>query len=76
MAVNYGEAPEVVAAAVEARGYPYLVVLDRAGRTMDPYLVRFRPMTFLLDAEGTVRAVWVGPVPPETLKDAVAALGP
>lgn len=65
----------MVAATVRAREYPYLVLLDPKGRAVEAYGVRFRPTTFLLDAEGTVRAVWVGPVTPAILTEAVRALG-
>jgi thiol-disulfide isomerase/thioredoxin len=57
LAVNVKEAPRTVARFIAGQGWRVPVVLDAAGETARAWGVTVYPMTFLVDAEGQVRAV-------------------
>lgn len=72
LAVNFGETPDRVRATVEKRGYPFPVLLDEKGVAMGAYQVFYRPATFLIEPEGRIRGLWVGPVSAEQWKEELA----
>lgn len=61
LAIDYMEPAETVRQTSAERGYRFPVLLDPEADSLKPYAVRFRPMSFLIDAEGVVRGTWIGP---------------
>lgn len=60
--VNFGESPDKVRKTAEQRGYPFPVLIDEKGVAMGAFQVFYRPATFLIEPDGQVRTLWVGPV--------------
>ncbi|HYG66954.1 MAG TPA: TlpA disulfide reductase family protein, partial [Anaeromyxobacteraceae bacterium] len=64
--VNYGEGPARIEQVLRARRIDLPVLLDRERRTAEAWGVRGLPTTFLVDAEGRVRASTFGATDFET----------
>ena len=62
LAVNMGEAADLVADWRSELGLSYDLLLDPALATSEQYLVRGIPTTYLLDSAGRIRKVYYGPV--------------
>lgn len=72
--VNQGETAEQVTAFATAFGIAYPLVLDADDAVSRLYRVRALPTTFLIDADGVVRAVIPGAVSAAVLADRLNAL--
>jgi cytochrome c biogenesis protein CcmG/thiol:disulfide interchange protein DsbE len=55
-------------------GIPYDSVFDPAGELADKYAVLGYPETFFIDADGVIRAKYVGPIDQETLNAYLAQI--
>lgn len=60
--VNFGETPEKARQVATERGYPFPVLVDQKGVAMGAFQVFYRPAAFLIEPDGQVRGLWVGPV--------------
>lgn len=75
LAVDYMEPADTVRRTAEERGYRFPVLLDPEADSLRPYAVRFRPMSFLVDARGVVRGTWIGPSTVEDWRQALREAG-
>jgi DsbE subfamily thiol:disulfide oxidoreductase len=73
--VDMQESAEEVAPFLASLGITFPIVLDRDGTVTRRYLVRGVPTTFLIDGEGIVRDINVGPVTRDLLEEKLAGLG-
>ncbi len=66
--LNYKDKREAALEALRSTGNPYaFVAYDEQGKTALDWGVYGAPETFLIDAQGIVRAKFVGPVTPEVI---------
>lgn len=73
LGVNLQEGLTEVRSFVEAEGLTFPVLLDREGRVAQTlYRVRGLPTSFLLNAEGIIAAVHIGPMTADQLEDYMA----
>ena len=62
VAINRAEAADVVRAYAEAHGLEYLIGLDRTAAVMDTYAGWGLPTHYFVDADGIIRARFLGPM--------------
>lgn len=75
LGVNQGEKPEAIAPFIEEFGITFPIVLDQEQAVgADLYNVKGLPTTFFIDAEGTVRRVWMGEMNTITLEEGIAEI--
>jgi len=60
LAVNIGEEPSLVQRFIQDLGLSFTVLIDEANQVQNLYRVRAYPTTYLIDAEGVIRAQHVG----------------
>lgn len=72
LAVNMREAPAPAAAFGTELGLSFPLVIDPAGRLADSFRVTVLPTTYVIDAEGVVRAQQLGPLDRERLRELLA----
>jgi peroxiredoxin len=70
--VDLRETAGKVQAMADATGATYAMALDRKGTVNRAYRVTSLPVTYVLDAEGTVREIIRGPIEEENLREIVA----
>ncbi|GAB4449520.1 MAG: TlpA disulfide reductase family protein [Chloroflexi bacterium OHK40] len=72
LAVNMREAPAPAAAFGAGLGLSFPLVIDPAGLIADSFRVTVLPTTYVIDAEGVVRAQHLGPLDREGLRELLA----
>ncbi|GAB4429077.1 MAG: hypothetical protein OHK0015_12630 [Chloroflexi bacterium OHK40] len=72
LAVNMREAPAPAAAFGAGLGLSFPLVIDPAGLIADSFRVTVLPTTYVIDAEGVVRAQHLGPLDRERLRELLA----
>ena len=72
LAVNMREAPAPAAAFGAEFGLSFPLVIDPAGLLADSFRVTVLPTTYVIDAEGVVRAQQLGPLDRERLRELLA----
>lgn len=73
--VDYKDTTDAVREDLEAHGSPYHVVLLDPNGTMGlNWGVYGVPETFVLDADGTIRYKWIGPLTPAAWREHIAPL--
>lgn len=72
VAVNAGEAPDVVRAWVEALGLNYDIARDDSRRIEGAYRLTGWPTTFMISPQGIITHKFLGPVSEEDLRAALA----
>ncbi|MFN3337943.1 MAG: TlpA family protein disulfide reductase, partial [Thermomicrobium sp.] len=73
--VNQLEDPDTVRQFVQELGISFPIGLDRDGRVSRDWRVYGIPQTYLIDADGVIRKVWVGPVTEDSVSRALVELG-
>ena len=74
VAVNLGESPDSVRAALKGLGVSYPVLIDQQSRSTASYDVIGVPRVFVLDRNGSVRLKIVGSTPRETIRKSIQSL--
>ena len=74
IAVDIQESAEQVIAYRQMLGINFPTVLDNDGTVTRQYLVRGVPTTFLIDAQGTIRDINIGPVNRKLLNEKLAKI--
>jgi len=74
VAVNLGESPDNVQAALKGLGVSYPVLIDQQSRSVASYDVIGVPRVFILDRNGSVRLKIVGSTPRETIRKSIQSL--
>ena len=72
LAINMREAPAPAAAFGAELGLSFPLVIDPAGLLADSFRVTVLPTTYVIDAEGVVRAQQLGPLDRERLRELLA----
>lgn len=62
LGIDVGEEAERVASFVQEMGVTFPILLDRRGSVTQQYHIRGLPTSIVIDADGVIRAVHVGPV--------------
>ena len=75
LAVNVQESPADVQPFIAELGLSFPAVLDRDAAVSRLYRARALPSSFLVDRDGTVRHVQIGPLTSATLEDDLKKLG-
>lgn len=76
LAVDQGEAQEVVKAYLDELGITFTVPLDLEMTVGDRYQVLGMPTTFFIDKHGVIRQVWMGEMNAVILAEGVAKIWP
>ncbi len=63
--VSLGDEPEEVSAYIGDHGYTFHALVDTEGQADRVYMTNVLPSTFLIDPEGTLQHLWIGPVEDE-----------
>ena len=74
VAVNLGESPDNVRAALKGLGVSYPVLLDQQNKSVGSYDVIGVPRIFILDRNSTIRLKIVGSTPRETIRKSIQSL--
>lgn len=74
IAINASESPEEAARYIEEHGYTFPVWSDPPGNSMIEFGLNGLPASMLLDREGRLRKVWLGPLTQEMLDKVVLPL--
>ena len=61
LVVNMGESPSRVGEFLQRYGFSFPVLLDTRGNIAQKYNIQYIPATFLIDKEGIIQAIKVGP---------------
>lgn len=72
LAINLGEAPEVIEEWDRAMGLSFDLVLDEDGHIAALYRLRGQPSTYLITPEGTIDDIFYGPTTQDPLRAALA----
>jgi len=75
LAVNYDEPQSLVQAYVEEMSLTMPVLLDPGARTVSQYRVRGFPTSFIIDADGVIRAIHIGLLTEDNLKQYLEEVG-
>lgn len=73
--VNEGDLLADVDSFVKREGLSYSILLDYDEHVGDLYKLNGYPTTVFIDAEGIVRAIYLGEIPPEQLKKNLRLIG-
>jgi len=74
IAINTGQSPENVRAALTGLGVSYPVLLDQQNKSVGSYDVIGVPRIFILDRNSTIRLKIVGSTPRETIRKSIQSL--
>jgi len=75
LAVNYDEPASLVQEYVDEMGLTMPVLLDPGARTVGQYRVRGFPTSFVIDENGVIRAIHIGLLTEETIKQYLEEAG-
>lgn len=74
ISVNASESPQVAASFINEHGFSFPVWSDPPGNSMIEFGLSGLPASMLLDRDGRLRKVWLGPLTQEMLDESVLPL--